>query len=372
MARRITDIIFSIDPNNLVLVIIGLGSLNLAILYITGFFVHLGESHILGVYIPVSSNTDYLVLGGVFVYTTLQSLVFLVCSPSLIDLKLVCYPLSLCIFLVLTEVSKYISGRNYRIYRFLLSERVCHGLIQTLFIIFLLIFSYLWIFYLNSFFQYKEMLFPLKADELQDISEKHKENIKAIDSAREISPSEKKSQKDMLLKSVLDFRTKNTPLEFKFKNWEKWQRLAFRNKSGLFGFVVLTGILYVLSLLIIIRQLSADDQAQQSSPRYLLVLKRGHSVFGILLSVIALFQLCSLPFIYGITLTDCKYPVAEIVECEIPCLKEKQVFLLGEKSDKLYFYDYEDLWKVRVVSSDKIQQMDILGRESVFKGWLFP
>ena len=91
---------------------LGISSAALAVLYVCGFFVHFGESHLLGVNLPVASQLEYLVLGGDFLFQSLQAVLrpFLDPGPApwLSNLRLSSYFLVLLLLAALLGAARFL------------------------------------------------------------------------------------------------------------------------------------------------------------------------------------------------------------------------------------------------------------------------
>lgn len=334
------------------------GSLVLAALYACGFFVHLGDSYLLGVYLPTDSPREYLTLGGTFLFKTLEALlevllwIFRLRSapawPG--EDSLPVYPVVLVVLLLGLLATRRI--RRLDTTREILS------------IVLAGIFACFWLSVLKAPYRYHGLLFPLSSE----TADARRADFRSIDAAPASTAEQKRHQKRRLLGRTLDRELADRKLrgDGTFDEWRRWQNGPSAQRTVGYGVFVLTVILSLGHLLWAMSRLVVRGVSPANSRQ---ILRYGCRLLAALYGLVVVFQLCSLPLTFGILLRNRTFLSGEVVQSDAPGLTGQRVLLLGERAGRVYLYSPEDLWTLHVVSSSAVKELRIDSRESALS-WI--
>jgi len=341
--------------------LIGISSLGLALLYISGFFTYIGESYLMGVYIPKSSF-EYLLNGGVFLFQAIQSIIQIFqfsTWPTWIEDKNIGFYFLTALFISLIFITamhkKFIESVTYfkeHQHIYWISARGC-------LVLAIIIFSISWLNFLTISFTYQDMLFPINPINPKSVQEKT-ELFNKISNSK-LNASEKIKGKQVFLKSLLrneytkQKKLNNSHLENKIKNWLVWQRISKTQQSTSFGLFLLICLINMTHLIFLIKYSLFNNWF-------------GKIVIPICCSFIIIFQLCVIPITFGIMFPNKEFKFAKIIKIDdnvagAVSLKDRNVVILGESNERIYLYDYYDLWRIHVISSDSLKVFYLQGKK---------
>ncbi len=336
---------------------LGIGSAILALLYASGFFVHLGESHLLGVSLPVTSQLDYLTLGGDFLFSTLQALAHLprlIVAPAhwLAGVDLLGKLFAACVLLALTVATRRLRRRARS-----LTEAHFRRLRTALLGVDLLAaagFGLMWLGVLQQPLDYRDMLFPLEPENLAARRAFFDEKAVILDATAGVDARRREQLRLRALRNVLADEILARPaLARRLAEWREWQKVEPETGVLAFGVLTLTtiGSLWLLS------------RAAASLLRASAVSVAARRLLAAPLLVIALFQLCTLPLAYGIAVARHDFPLVRIVESsKVPALEGRRALLLGESGGRVYFYQGRELFTLHVVAAAGVEDWRIESR----------
>lgn len=355
------------------LALLGIGSAGAVLLQGSGFFVHLGESYLLGVNIPQASSLDYLQLGGLFFYKTVESILqipLVWALPAWLGGEtLLAYPVVLAVLLGLAAWLR--SGRTTERQRYGRLLRIAGWLIASGGVLFALA----WLRFLSIPFAYTDMLFPMDHARIAESREKLAELLRPIEEStlNELAKRGRYShyQRHLLRSELLRQETEgNSTRRNGFLGWSFWQSLPESTRTLSYGCFSLTSLLFLGGLLAVMgRLVSRESHAwEKESERWLLPWLRPAILS--LLGAVVLFQLCSLPFTYGSMMQSHQFPLADVTVAAGPQPEVKEELLvLGEASGRLYLYSSRDLWTLHVVAGEAVHEIKIRGKKSAL-AWI--
>ncbi len=335
---------------------LGIGSAILALLYASGFFVRLGESHLLGVSLPVTSQLDYLTLGGDFLFSTLQALLRPLLAPASpqwlagVDLlgKLFAAAVLFALAVATRILRRRARGRTEARFRHLRSVLLGVDFLAALG------FGLVWIGVLLQPLAYRDLLFPLEPETLDARRAFFDQKTAALAEAEGVDAGLREQLRLRALRNVLADEVLAQPaLARRLAEWREWQKVEPEARVLAFGVLTLTTL---GSLWLLLRAAAS---------------LRGASGVGVTvrrllaspLLLIALFQLCTLPLAYGVAIARRDFPVVRIVESsKIPALEGERALLLGERGGRVYFYQDRELFTLHVVAASGVEGWRVEGR----------
>ncbi len=336
---------------------LGIGSAVLALLYAGGFFVRLGESHLLGVSLPVTSQLDYLTLGGDFLFSTLQALAHLprlivAPAPWLAGVDLPGKLVAACALLALTIATR--SLRHWARRRTGARFRHLRTALLGVDLLAAVGFALVWLGVLQQPLAYRDMLFPLKPETLSARRAFFDEKTVTLDLTTGSDARRREQLRLRALRNVLADEILARPaLARRLAEWREWQKVEPEARVLAFGVLTLTtlGSLWLLA------------RAAASLLRASSVSVAARRLLAAPLLLVATFQLCSLPLAYGVAVARRDFPVVRIVESsKVPALEGRRALLLGESGDRVYFYQGRELFTLHVVAASAVEDWRIESR----------
>jgi len=343
--------------------LIGISSFGLSLLYISGFFVHMGEAYFMGIYIPATSF-DYLQSGGIFWFQVLQSIVqvftfFLL--PIWFDGH------DIVLYMILLFLLFFFRSFNCRIKKYFKQTNKLYQIteisLKTISTILTIVFFYFWLKVICSPFIYTDMLFPLNDKILQTNEYKFSMDIKNLEATNNLDNHEKIKHKQAILRSII-VTSKNSEysnLKKKINTWLSWENTSVYRKSVSFGYFALLCFLSNFYCILIIKKLIRSSNIELKKLLYSVSLR---NIIIFFLCSIILFQTCIIPLTYGIIFPNKKYQCIQIENCDIKNLEKRNFIVIGEHSGRIYLYNYYDLWRLNVVSSSTLKEFRVLYKAS--------
>ncbi len=331
--------------------------------YCMGYLGHLGESHMLGVNLPVSSLKDYMPGGIHLLYQILQSLVLTVLHPmealsALREEGVLHYPLlALLLPLSLWALNNHLTCRFAGHPSVAKLRPVLYGL----FIVLLLLFAYFQTATLWQTLKYQNLLFPVSLEN----QEKHQKNFDSryqewLKNDAQTDVGERRAHKNFLRERILHKEMQADPtLEKKLHAWKIWKARSNLHKNAWLAALVLTIGFYAFGILLLYRYIGTLSES---------LLPKLHAVYGLLFSLVMTVQLGLLPVVQGIKLSEPRYAVVRAADEKLPALAGQRLLKLAE-GNWLYLYAYQDLWRLHLIKSGKIEHLEIIGQDDVF-AWL--
>ena len=228
----------------------------------------------------------------------------------------------------------------------------CHIAVLTL----LFLYELIWIQVLATPLSFTNLLFPISAPDFPQQAHEYTKKtswIADVDDPRARRDLTSEFLFQALASENLVQKNRGDLLLVKWQSYARWQQVEETAKGCALALVLMISaingsILWALWL--------RFDRSPQRSP----ILAR-FSVAGALVIVLG-FQACTIPFNFGILMTDQSVLQVEISSATQPDLENGPFLLLGQDRERLYLYSPERLWTVYGVRQSEITTMKILGK----------
>ncbi len=337
---------------------LALGPVALAVLYVSGFFVYFGESHLLGLNLPVASQIEYLVLGGDFLFQSLQAVLRPLLAPGSAPWL---GTLRLSQYLVVLLALAALLGAARLLRRWKRTRDVVHldSFLRGLDVAAAVTFAVTWMLVLVEAFAYRDLLFPLRPE---TVAEERGHFTRLTAPAEHLTASQVAVQRGHYQKRALarelEARTDARGDDFgrRLREWRAWREATPESKSLAFGLVILITLGSLALLFLAFRGTRSFRPPLR------------HLVLGFL-GLLALFQVCLLPLTYGIALKRRDFPVVRVNESKVSDLEGQTALYLGEADKRVYLYQDDALWTLHVVASGAIGGWQIEGRKTAL-AWI--
>lgn len=318
--------------------------------YAFGFLARSGETYMQGITIPVHGFQDYLLTGVWFVYQLAQALTVSLLYPLpalkwLLQSGWLWYALIAALILLGVKWLPRIRPR--------LSTT---GLwwARGVLILALAGFGHGWTHQLFQVFQHQGLLFPFAPTTAHQRHATYQEEWTHLQ--QDPDPIQRAEHHQALREILLQRECRENPeLRAKLLAWKAWQATSAVDKSAWLSGLVITSVLYWLALGFMLRRLDTTQ---------------GQWWFGGIFGFLVVVQSGLIGLNYGVKhLNQDTYAVVRVQSSSLPDLEGRDWLRLAEANGWMYLYAHTGDWRMRMVKSREIQDLDYLGQGDAF-GWL--